>query len=326
MKPTIHVSQLNKTFKTTLKEAGVLAGFKSFFSPKYKTTKAVDNISFSINKGEAVAFIGPNGAGKSTTLKMLTGILYPTSGTIKVLGLNPQQQRKQLAYKLGTVFGQKTQLWLHLPAQESFDLFAKIYDLDEKKYRKKINELIKTFEVEELLQTPVRKLSLGQRMRCELVLALLHEPEVLLLDEPTIGLDIVSKKALRNTIKKLHEKGLTILLTSHDLDDIEFVCDRVIIINHGKIIYDDSLAQLKKEYLKKKIVEVVFDTPTKKSYKKKGATILMQEEFMIRYEIDLEVIKTRAFIKELLEQHNNIADLTINDMSIEEIIEEIYHE
>ena len=201
----ISVKNLSKSFRLKIPSKGLKNNIHSFFFPKFSSINAVNNISFEIKKGELVGFIGPNGAGKSTTLKMLSGILFPDSGEITVSGLSPQKDRKKLAYKIGTIFGQKPQLWFHLPAIDTFELFSKIYEIDEKEYKKRVNYLIKKFEISDVVQQPVRKLSLGQRMRCEFVLALLHNPEVLFLDEPTIGLDITIKKTIRALIKKINQ-------------------------------------------------------------------------------------------------------------------------
>lgn len=242
----IEVKNLNKEFKVKEKEKGIKGSIKSIFKPKYKTIKAVNNINFSVEEGEMLAFIGPNGAGKSTTIKMLTGILYPTSGEIKIMDLDPSKQRKQLAYKIGTVFGQKEQLWTHLTPYDNFKFFGAIYDMPENIIEKKIEELKNTFKLQEFINTPVRNLSLGQRIRCEIVAALIHEPEILFLDEPTIGLDPVIKENVRALIKKMNkEYKTTIFLTSHDIGDIEKLCKRVIIINYGKIILDSSMEKLK---------------------------------------------------------------------------------
>ena len=242
----IEVKNLNKRFTVKQKEKGIKGSIKSIIKPKYKKIKAVNNISFTVEKGEMLAFIGPNGAGKSTTIKMLTGILYPTSGEIMVNGINPAKQRKKLAYKIGTVFGQKEQLWTHLTPYDNFKFFGAIYDIPNDEIEDRIEELSNTFELQEFINTPVRNLSLGQRIRCEMVAALIHKPEILFLDEPTIGLDPVVKKNIRNLIKKMNkELGTTIFLTSHDVGDIEKLCKRVIIVNKGKIIMDDTMKNLK---------------------------------------------------------------------------------
>ena len=220
--PIIQVENLSKTFQIKQKQSGFFGGVKALWNPNYKIVKAVDNISFSVNEGEIVAFIGPNGAGKSTTIKMLTGILFPSSGIISVLGYNPQHQRLKLAYHIGSVFGQKPQLWYHLPPQDTYNLFSRIYELDQRKFKERLDYLVDAFEIEDLLKTPVRKMSLGQRMRCEIVASLLHRPKIIFLDEPTIGLDVVAKQRIREVIKHLNEtEKVTIFLTSHDAGDVE---------------------------------------------------------------------------------------------------------
>ena len=253
----IEVKNLSKKFKIKEKEKGLKGSLKSIIKPRYKTVEAVKDISFNVEKGEILAFIGPNGAGKSTTIKMLTGILYPTSGEINVLNIDPSKNRKQLAHKIGTVFGQKEQLWTHLTPYDNFKFFGAIYDLPDAVIEKRIEELRVMFELDEILNRPVRNLSLGQRIRCEIAASLIHKPDILFLDEPTIGLDPVVKENIRTLIKRMNkEYKTTIFLTSHDIGDIEKLCKRVIIVNHGKIILDDSMENLKYHYLNKKIVEV----------------------------------------------------------------------
>ena len=254
MTNVIEVKNLNKTFRVKLKEKGLKGSIKSIFNPKYKTVKAVKNISFNVEKGEMIAFIGPNGAGKSTTIKMLTGILYPDKGSINVLDIDPKKERKKLAYQIGTVFGQKEQLWTHLTPYDNFKFFGAIYDIPDKRVEKKIEELKVLFELEDFINTPVRNLSLGQRIRCEIVASLIHEPKVLFLDEPTIGLDPVVKENIRTLIKRMNkEYKTTIFLTSHDVGDIEKLCKRVVIVNKGNIVLDDTMENLKYHYLNKKI-------------------------------------------------------------------------
>lgn len=244
IKKSIEVKNLTKTFEKTIRGKGI----KGFFMPKKQKFTAVDNISFSVNKGECVGFIGQNGAGKSTTIKMLTGILYPSSGTIRVAGMEPSKERSKVAYKIGCMFGQKSSLQMHLTAMDSFYLLGAMYDIPKNKLEEKISRLIKELEIGEYVNLPVRKLSLGQRMICEIAATLLHEPEILFLDEPTIGLDIKVKERVRRVIKKVNENfGTTIFLTSHDLDDIEKVCHRIIMIDNGKIVKDESLDNMKKE-------------------------------------------------------------------------------
>lgn len=247
-KKVIEVKKLKKSFKVKDKEKGFIGSLKGIIKPTYKIVKAVNNISFEVEEGEMLAFIGPNGAGKSTTIKMLTGILYPDEGTIKVLNIDPTKQRKKLAYEIGTVFGQKEQLWMHLTPYDNFKFFGAIYDLSDKEAEKRIEELNELFNLQDFINIPVRNLSLGQRILCEISASLIHNPKVLFLDEPTIGLDPVVKESIRKLIKKMNkEYNTTIFLTSHDISDIEKLCKRVIIVNHGKIVLDDSLKNLKKE-------------------------------------------------------------------------------
>jgi ABC-2 type transport system ATP-binding protein len=318
----IVVRGLSKVFRVKVKGSGIKGSFKSLLKPEYKEIKAVDNISFSIKQGELVGFIGPNGAGKSTTLKMLTGILFPSAGEASVLGLIPWKERKKLAYKIGTVFGQRSQLWMHLPCQDTFDLFAAIYNIEEKEYRKRLAKFVKTFEIEEFLNVPVRKLSLGQRMRCELVAALLHNPQVLYLDEPSIGLDILAKKALREYIKKINSEGVTVILTSHDMGDIEEVCDRVIIINHGIIVQDSTFEELRKSFLNKKVISVYLKKPAK-VFSMRGVKIIKSSKEEVRLEVDTKVAEIQHVLTKV-SAHYDIEDIEVTDPPIEEIIEEMY--
>ena len=318
----IEVKNLNKKFKIKEKEEGLKGSIKSMFKPKYKIINAVNNISFEIEQGEILAFIGPNGAGKSTTIKMLTGILYPTEGEIKVIGLDPSKQRKQLAYKIGTVFGQKEQLWTHLTPYDNFKFFGAIYDIPDKEIEERIAELIETYELEKFINTPVRNLSLGQRIRCEMVAALIHKPEILFLDEPTIGLDPVVKENIRKLIKKMNkEYNTTIFLTSHDVGDIEKLCKRVIIINNGKIIMDDSMTNLKYQYLNKKIIEVKMKEKIELK-EEDGIKILKDKGNMFKIELDSKKKSVTDVIKML--EADNIIDINILSIPLEEIITQIY--
>lgn len=320
----ITIEKLSKTFKTKQKEQGLIGSLKSIIKTRYKEVKAVNKISFNIKEGELVAFIGPNGAGKSTTLKMLSGILFSDEGKIKVLGMDPQKQRIKLSYKIGVIFGQKPQLWYHLPAIDSFNLFAKIYDLEKEEYQKRLKRLISLFDIRGYINTPVRKLSLGQRMRCEFVLALLHNPKVLFLDEPTIGMDTVIKRNIRSLIRKLNkEEGLTILLTSHDMEDIKHICKRAIIINHGRIIYDGKLKDIIKKFATKKIVDVLFQTKLEKDFKYKKAQLIKQGRYGVKLEVDTKKTKVKTLIDFLIKNYK-LKDINIQDPPIEEIIEEIY--
>jgi ABC-2 type transport system ATP-binding protein len=321
----IVVGRLSKTFKVKKQQEGLKNKIIGFVKPKFKEIKAVNDISFSLKKGEIVGFIGPNGAGKSTTLKILSGILFPDSGELQVCNLNPQKDRRELAYKIGTIFGQKPQLWFHLPAIDTFDLFSRIYELDQKEYKKRLEYLIKKFEIGEIINQPVRKLSLGQRMRCEFVLALLHKPEVLFLDEPTIGMDITIKKSIRELIKKINrEEGITVILTSHDMGDVEDICERIIVINHGEIIYDDTLEKIKEKYATKKIVKLQTNKPLKFE-QRDGIKIIKKTEFELEAEIDTKKVSFSKLASGFFER-NDIEDVTIEEPPIEEIIEKIYKE
>ena len=318
----IEVKNLSKTFKVKIKEKGLKGSLKSIVKPKYKTIKAVKNISFDVEEGEMIAFIGPNGAGKSTTIKMLTGILFKDEGEIKVLDLEPSKSRKKLAYKIGTVFGQKEQLWMHLTPYDNFKFFAAIYDIPEKDAEERIEELSKLFELNEFINTPVRNLSLGQRIRSEIVASLIHKPKILFLDEPTIGLDPVVKENIRKLIKKMNkEYNTTIFLTSHDVLDIEKLCKRVIIVNNGKIVLDDTMNNLKYHYLNKKIVEV--KSKEKINFNDEdGITVLKEKEKNLKLEIDTRK-KNLADVLKLIDP-DNIVDINISNTPLEEIISDIY--
>ena len=247
----IRAENLTKTFRVKRKAPGFWGSLQSLVKPDAVEKEAVRGISFRVEKGETVAFLGPNGAGKSTTIKMLTGILHPTSGRLEVLGMVPQRERVRLAFRIGTVFGQKSQLWYHLPPADTFALMADIYELPAKSFRVRRDELVERFGLGPHLHTPVRKLSLGERMRCEMAVALLHRPEILFLDEPTIGMDVVVKQKIREMIRLFNRKeGVTVFLTSHDAGDVEELCDRAIIINHGKVVMDVPVHQLKRDVLK----------------------------------------------------------------------------
>lgn len=321
MEKIIEIKNLTKIFSTKKRKKG----FKNFFKKREIVKKvAVDNVSLTIKRGESVAFIGPNGAGKSTTIKMLTGILFPTSGDINVLDLNPTKDRVKLSYKIGSVFGQKEQLWMHLSPYENYLFFGKIYNIKKEVLLERINNLVDTFEAREFLHQPAKSLSLGQRMKCEMIASLLHNPEMLFFDEPTIGLDPVAKETLRNIIKKMNkELGVTIFFTSHDVGDIEELCKRVIIINNGKIMLDDSMKNLKYHYLNKKIVELNLKTNTK--FKKvKGITVLKAKDTFYKIEVDLNESSLQEVFK--MFKVEDLQDISISSTPLEEIIKTIYKE
>ena len=318
----IKVEKLSKNFKVKIKEKGFKGSLKSIIKPKYKIVKAVKNISFEVEKGEMIAFIGPNGAGKSTSIKMMTGILFPDKGDIDILGLDPSKDRKRLAYSIGCVFGQKEQLWTHLTPYDNFKFFGAIYDIPESRVEKKIEELRELFELDEFINTPVRNLSLGQRIRCEIVASLIHEPKILFLDEPTIGLDPVVKEKMRTLIKRMNkEYKTTVVLTSHDVSDIEKLCKRVIIVNKGQIVLDDTMENLKYHYLNKKIIDVKMKEKVNLD-DVEGITILKDKDYNLKLEVDLK----KKNISDAIDLLNtdNIVDINISNVPLEEIISEIY--
>ncbi len=320
----IIVKGLSKTFRVKVKDKGLKGSLKSIIKPRYRTIQAVDNISFRVEEGEILAFIGPNGAGKSTTIKMLTGILYPEIGEAEVMGINPTAKRKKLAYQIGTVFGQKEQLWMHLTPYDNFKFFGAIYDLSDEEAETRIEELARVFELEEFINTSVRNLSLGQRIRCEIVASLIHRPKILFLDEPTIGLDPVVKENIRTLIKKMNkEYKTTIFLTSHDVGDIEKLCKRIIIVNHGSIVLDDSMENLKYHYLNKKIVEVKL-RETMDMTDEDGITVIKSKGSNLKLEVDT----TKKNIADALKliDSDNILDINISNVPLENIITEIYKE
>ena len=329
--PAIEAVGLTKRFAVKQTAPGLLGSLRGAVRPVYRETLAVHPCTFTVERGEIVAFIGPNGAGKSTTIKMLTGILFPSAGKARVLGLVPWTDRRTLALNIAAVFGQKSQLWYHLPPSATFDLLARIYELDAGDYRRRAGELIELFELREHLQTPVRKLSLGERMRCELAAALLHRPQVIFLDEPTIGLDVIAKQRIRALIRRLNaEEGVTVFLTSHDAGDVEQVCRRVIVINHGSIILDEPTATLRRDYLQRKVVDLKLNedgtaapstVPTLPF--QHGVTVVESADWTLRLEVDTTRQPIDAVIAHLVANHS-VADITIGDPPMEEIIAQIY--
>src|SRR5262249_21797019 len=250
MQPAVQLNEVSKSCRVRrARSAGVPARVRDLFGGRAETVVAVDRLSFSIAPGERVAFIGPNGAGKSTTLKVLAGILRPDAGDVRVLGLRPARQRTELAFQIGTVFGQRSQLWYQLPPRDTFELLGRVYEIDARAHAQRIEALTTVFGLAPLMSTPVRHLSLGERMRCEIAASLLHSPRMLFLDEPTIGLDVSAKAAIRELLlAESTREGITLLLTSHDTGDMESVCDRVIVIHRGRLLWDDSNAALRKSF------------------------------------------------------------------------------
>lgn len=320
----IRVEGLNKTFRVKTKEAGMKGSMKSIFSPSYREIQAVNHISLEVERGEILAFIGPNGAGKSTTIKMLTGILHPTSGTMEVLGMNPTLERKKLSYKIGTVFGQKSQLWFHLPPLDSFHLLGGIYELEKGQLTQRIELLKEIFEIGDLMDIPVRKLSLGQRIRCEIAASILHQPEVIFLDEPTIGLDVVVKQKIRELILKLNrEEKTTIFLTSHDAGDIEQLCKRAIIINHGEVVLNETIKRLKHDYLNKKIIQIKYENAV--DMENSGLHILKSKRDSLKVQVNTSEQDIEEVLTQLIQQ-GKVNDITISEPPLEEIISYIYRQ
>ncbi len=320
----IEVRRLSKTFRTRHKAAGMHASLRALLRPHYRSVEAVRGISFEMEAGEVLGFIGPNGAGKSTTIKMLTGILHPSQGEARVLGFIPWKERRALAYHIGTVFGQRPQLWYHLPAADTFRLFGKIYEMEEGDLARRIQELAEAFEIRDLLEIPVRKLSLGQRMRCEVAASFLHRPRLLLLDEPSIGLDVVAKQHIRDAIRRMsQQEQVGVLLTSHDAGDLEALCKRVIIINHGQIVYRDTVSNLKRRYLTTKEVGVRFAERIPPDFHLEGAEVLKAG----RYGVKLRFDARRTPVDKVLSglgAWGNLVDITITDPPLEAVIARIY--
>ncbi|MBU0704313.1 MAG: ATP-binding cassette domain-containing protein [Chloroflexi bacterium] len=321
----IETQQLTKTFVTREKQPGLKGSLRALFRPVRRETRAVKNISFTVEKGERLAFIGPNGAGKSTTIKMLVGILYPTSGQAQVLGKTPWRDRQKLAYEIGAVFGQKSQLWYHLPPEDSFELLARIYELDMATYRQRMARLVELFEIGDYLQLPVRKLSLGERMRCEIAASLLHHPRILFLDEPTIGLDVVVKQRIRDLILELNQQeGVTIFLTSHDAGDVEILCKRAMVINHGEVIYDGKVSTLRRDYIRTKTVSLKLGEPWQ-GFNSPGVQVLKHKGYGVKLEVDTGVVPIEEVVGRLLARYA-VVDINVDNPPMEKIIARIYEE
>jgi ABC-2 type transport system ATP-binding protein len=319
----IRTRQLTKTFVVREKQPGLRGSIRALFRPVRRQTQAVKGITFDVDEGERLAFIGPNGAGKSTTIKMLIGILHPTSGQAQVLGRTPWRERQRLAYEIGSVFGQKSQLWYHLPPADSFELVARIYELDKSAYRQRLGDMVELFEIEDYLQVPVRKLSLGERMRCEIAASLLHRPRILFLDEPTIGLDVVVKQRIRDLILELNQQeGVTIFLTSHDAGDVEVLCRRAMVINHGEVIYDGKVSTLKRDYIHTKTVSLKLGESWH-GFDGAGVQVLKHKGYGVKLEVDTGVVPIEKVVEQLLARYS-IADINVDNPPMESIIARIY--
>ena len=319
----IEVKNLRKTFEYFKKAPGLLGSIKSLFSREKLFAEAVKDVSFSIAEGELVGFLGPNGAGKTTTLKMLSGILFPSGGTARVLGFNPYDRKKEFQKQFALVMGQKAQLWWDLPAMESFILNKEIYEVSDEDFKDNLDELVGLLDIKDILDVQVRKLSLGQRMKCELVAALLHKPRILFLDEPTIGLDVIAQKNIRDFIKKYNqEKKTTIILTSHYMDDIRELCKRVIIIDKGLVVYDGELEVLIKKHAPHKVLDITFDNKINKSDLEKFGNVVKCDSYSARIEVERERVKEVAV--QILSSDLAVDDLLINEVDIDEIIRKVF--
>jgi ABC-2 type transport system ATP-binding protein len=308
---------------TGIEVAGLTKVFETGRRRARRQVEAVRDLSFSVERGERLAYIGPNGAGKSTSIKILTGILHPTAGSARVLGLVPWEERRALAHRIGTLFGQRSQLWLELTPRQSYRMLSSIYGLDRGQERARVAELGDLLGASDLFDVPVRNLSLGQRMRCELAACMLHEPDVLFLDEPTIGLDLVAKQRFRELLVGVNEEqGTTVFLTSHDVADIEHVARRAIVINHGSVIYDDAVAAMRRTLLATKLVEVGLTgpiaTPTTA-----GITIVEHTDVALRLVVDTTTTSVRRVLDELLTSAA-VSDVSVMDPPLEQVIGEIY--
>ena len=320
----IDVKHISKTFKVAKRKSGLFASLKSFFKRNYIYIEAIKDISFQIEKGEIIGYIGPNGAGKSTTIKILSGILVPDNGECRINGLIPWKDREKYTKDIGVVFGQRSQLWWDIPAEDTFDLLKEIYKIDDKEYQKNKEELINLLNIKDIINIPVRNLSLGQRMRCEIAASLIHNPSILFLDEPTIGLDAVSKEIVRDFIKKLNkEKKTTIILTTHDMSDIEALAKRIILIGKGSILYDGSLNNLKSKYASNKKVIVKTNDKIKSLHKKGIISYSKLDKLSYIFTLDTNLISISDFISYLTSKIS-INDIEVNNENIDNIIIKLY--
>jgi ABC-2 type transport system ATP-binding protein len=323
METAIEVDRLRKVFEVRERPAGLGAAMRALLAPRTRDVVAVDDVSFQVGRGERVAFVGKNGAGKSTTIKMLCGILHPSRGDARVLGLLPWRQRAELSRRVGTVFGQRSQLFFHLPAIDSLELLRHVYDQEPAAFARRRDALVEAFGVGPHLHRPVRQLSLGERMRCEVVASLLHAPEILLLDEPTIGLDVSAKAVIRTLVREQAERhGRTLLLTSHDTADIEQVCERVIVIHGGRVVVDQPVRALRSGYIRKKRL-VVETVEREVALRIEGVTVLGRAPHRLELEVDLACAALEAVIAAVL-QAGRIRDLTVSDPPMDEIVQAIY--
>ena len=322
--PAVEIHGLCKSFRVRrARGSGVAARVHDFFLPQTHAVSAVDRLSFSIAPGERVAFIGPNGAGKSTTLKILAGILHPDAGDVHVFGLVPSRQRHELAFQIGTVFGQRSQLWYQLPPRDTFELLGRVYEITRHEHRRRIDALTSVFELGAFIDTPVRQLSLGERMRCEVVASLLHSPRMLFLDEPTIGLDVSAKAVIRELLRTESDRdGVTLLLTSHDTGDMERVCERVIVIHRGRLLWDGRIADLRRSYLTARRV-TVWSEAERLDLALPGVRVLSTGSYRTELEVALEITSLGQVVDAALRQ-SPVRDLAVEDAPLDAVIRALY--
>lgn len=323
--PIIRTRGLRKVFRTVKRVPGAGGALRTLFSRSYEEKVAVRDVDMDLEPGELVGYIGPNGAGKSTTIKMLTGILVPTSGTIEVAGIVPYRDRKRNARNIGVVFGQRSQLYWDLPLLESFELLRAIYGIPRERYENNLRTFTRILEMDPFLRTPVRQLSLGQRMRGDFAAALLHDPQIVYLDEPTIGLDVIAKEAIRDFVRHINEeRGTTVILTTHDLADVERLCRRIIIIDIGTIIYDGGIERIKEQYGTHRTLVLTFAQPPAQPHLP-GAEIESSEHGVVRYRFDRRTVRADQLIRVATERFE-LRDLTLEEPDLESIIRRIYLE
>lgn len=321
----IKAENLVKAYTTYKRGSGFKETVKSFFKREKVEINAVDGISFEIEKGTICGILGPNGAGKSTTIKMLCGALYPTGGSIDVIGYSPARDRIKYVQKIGAVFGQKSQLIWDIPPVDSFAMNKAIYGISDEDYKKRLDEMSALFGVEEVIHKPTRVLSLGERMKCEFIMAMLHNPEIVFLDEPTIGLDVIAKNKIREVVGEMNRKGTTFILTTHDLEDVEQLADNVIIINHGKKVFDDTLASLKNTLGSKKIITLTLSKPYKGDEIGGAKIIGRDNELDVSLEVDTEKQEITDFLKALTD-YVDFKDISVKELPMDMIITRIYSE
>jgi ABC-2 type transport system ATP-binding protein len=322
--PIIEATDLTKTYRVTQKKEGLLGAFRGLYRREYKEVRAVDGVSFTIEPGEMVAFLGPNGAGKTTTLKMLSGLIYPTSGSAQVLGFTPWERADAFRRRFSLVMGQKNQLWWDLPAGDSFQLHREIYSLPAAQFDKTLDELTELFNVQELTRQPVRELSLGERMKMELIAALLHRPQLLLLDEPTIGLDVVAQATIQKCLKDYNAShGVTMLLTSHYMRDVEALCARVLVISHGKVIYDGPLSGITEQFSRSKLVKLHFGGETTPADLDRFGEVTNREGPVADLKVDR--ISVAEVLGAILDQYT-VIDMSVQDPPLDQMIARVFEE